>query len=82
MTSNVPRTMPHMTRVIGGTAIAITMIFAGLIDSGILAVITSGGSASAVAKLAPNNSAIYLSYSYVCCNTDDSSYCRWHSSHH
>jgi hypothetical protein len=40
---------------VGGTAIAITMIFAGLMGSGILGVITAGGSASAVAKLAPNN---------------------------
>jgi hypothetical protein len=40
---------------VGGTAVAITMICAGLIGSGILGVITSGGSASAVAKLAPNN---------------------------
>jgi hypothetical protein len=40
---------------VGGTAVAITMIFAGLIGSGILGVITGGGSASAVAKLAPNN---------------------------
>ena len=40
---------------VGGTAITLTMIFAGLIGSGILAVITSGGSASAVSKLIPNN---------------------------
>jgi uncharacterized membrane protein len=31
------------------------MIFAGLIGSGILGVITSGGSTSAVSKLTPNN---------------------------
>jgi hypothetical protein len=30
-------------------------VFAGLIGSGILGVITSGGSASAVSKLTPNN---------------------------
>jgi hypothetical protein len=35
---------------VGGTAIAVTMIFAGLMGSGILGVITSGGSASAVAN--------------------------------
>jgi len=40
---------------VGGTAITLTMIFAGLIGSGILAVITSGGSASAVSKLIPTN---------------------------
>ena len=40
---------------VGGTAITLTMIFAGLIGSGILAVITSGGSASVVSKLIPNN---------------------------
>ncbi len=40
---------------VGGTAVAITMIFAGLMGSGILGVITGGGTASAVAKLAPNN---------------------------
>ena len=40
---------------VGGTAITLTMIFAGLIGSGILGVITSGASASAVAKLTPNN---------------------------
>jgi hypothetical protein len=36
---------------VGGTAITLTMIFAGLIGSGILAVITSGGRASPT----PNN---------------------------
>ena len=40
---------------VGGTAITLTMIFAGLIGSGILAVITSGGGASAASKLMPNN---------------------------
>lgn len=40
---------------VGGTAITLTMIFAGLIGSGILGVITSGASTSAVAKLTPNN---------------------------
>src|ERR687888_688194 len=40
---------------IGGTALTMTMIFAGLIGSGILGVITSGGgSASAVSQLRPN----------------------------
>ena len=39
----------------GGTAITLTMIFAGLSGSGIFGVITSGGGASAVAKLTPNN---------------------------
>jgi hypothetical protein len=39
----------------GGTAITLTMIFAGLTRSGILGVITSGGSASAVNKLMSNN---------------------------
>src|SRR5438874_13183408 len=33
---------------VGGTAITLTMIFAGLIGSGIFSVITSGGSSSAV----------------------------------
>ena len=40
---------------VGGTAITLTMIFAGLSGSGIFGVITSGGDASAVAKLTPNN---------------------------
>ena len=40
---------------VGGTAITLTMIFAGLTGSGILGVITSGGGASAVSKLIPNN---------------------------
>lgn len=40
---------------VGGTAITLTMIFAGLTGSGILGVITSGGGASAVSKLMPNN---------------------------
>ena len=40
---------------VGGTVITLTMIFAGLIGSGIFNVITSGGSASAVAGLTPNN---------------------------
>jgi hypothetical protein len=40
---------------IGGTALTMTMIFAGLIGSGILGVITSGGSsASSVSQLKPN----------------------------
>src|ERR687887_302083 len=42
---------------IGGTALTMTMIFAGLIGSGILGVITSGGSSSAssaVSQLRPN----------------------------
>ena len=40
---------------IGGTALTMTMIFAGLIGSGILGLITSGGdSASAVSQLRPN----------------------------
>jgi hypothetical protein len=39
---------------IGGTALTMTMIFAGLIGSGILGVITSDGSASAVSQLRPN----------------------------
>ena len=40
---------------IGGTALTMTMIFAGLIGSGILGVISSGGgSASAVSQLRPN----------------------------
>ena len=39
---------------VGGTAITISMIFAGLIGSGIFGVITSGGGASAVAKLTSN----------------------------
>lgn len=40
---------------VGGTALTMTMIFAGLIGSGILGVITSGGSnASAVSQLKPN----------------------------
>jgi hypothetical protein len=42
---------------VGGTTIAITMIFAGLMGSGILGVITSGGSASAVA-----NNAVLVQY--------------------
>jgi hypothetical protein len=40
---------------VGGTAITLTMIFAGLAGSGILDVITSGGGVSAVNKLMPNN---------------------------
>ena len=40
---------------VGGTTITLTMIFAGLIGSGILGVITSGGSTSVVSKLTPNN---------------------------
>src|ERR671931_2170927 len=41
---------------IGGTALTMTMIFAGLIGSGILGVITSGGdsASSAVSQLKPN----------------------------
>ena len=41
---------------IGGTALTMTMIFAGLIGSGILGVITSGGdsASSAVSQLRPN----------------------------
>lgn len=39
---------------VGGTAITLTMIFAGLIGSGIFSVITNGGSSSAVAKLTSN----------------------------
>jgi hypothetical protein len=42
---------------VGGTAIAITMIFAGLMGSGILGVITNGGSATAVA-----NNAVLVQY--------------------
>jgi len=33
---------------VGGTAITLTMIFAGLAGSGILGVITSGGGVSAI----------------------------------
>jgi len=40
---------------VDSTVIAITMILAGLIGSGILSVITSGGSASSAAKLTPKN---------------------------
>ena len=40
---------------VGGTAITLTMIFVGLSGSGIFGVITSGGGASAVAKVTPNN---------------------------
>lgn len=40
---------------VDGTAIILTMIFAGLAGSGILGVITSGSGASAVSKLMPNN---------------------------
>jgi hypothetical protein len=40
---------------VGGTSITLTMIFAGLIGSGIFNVITSGGNPSAVSKLTPNN---------------------------
>ena len=53
----------------GGTAITLTMIFAGLSGSGIFGVITSGGGASAVAKLTPNNAimaTIHSTYSRVC----------------
>src|SRR5438132_11504917 len=39
---------------VGGIAITLTMIFAGLIGSGIFSVITNGGSSSAVAKLTSN----------------------------
>ena len=39
---------------VGGTAITLTMIFAGLIGSGVFNVIISNGSASSVAKLTPN----------------------------
>jgi hypothetical protein len=39
---------------IGGTALTMTMIFAGLIGSGILGVIINGGSASTVSQLKPN----------------------------
>ena len=41
---------------VGGTALTMTMIFAGLIGSGILGVIISGGgsSASAISQLKPN----------------------------
>jgi len=40
---------------VGGTAITLAMIFAGLVGSGILGVITSGGGVFAVNKLMPNN---------------------------
>ena len=39
---------------VGGAVITLTMIFAGLIGSGIFSVITSGGSSSAVTKLTSN----------------------------
>src|SRR5207253_9423993 len=41
---------------VGGTAITLTMIFAGLIGSGIFSVITNGGSSLAVTKLTANPS--------------------------
>jgi hypothetical protein len=40
---------------VGGTTVTMTMIFAGLIGSGILGVITSGGSPSAVSQLKSND---------------------------
>src|ERR687887_2715664 len=39
---------------VGGAATTLTMIFAGLMGSGILSVITSGGGASSVSQLHPN----------------------------
>src|ERR671922_892383 len=39
---------------VGGAATTLTMIFAGLIGSGILSVITSGAGASSVSQLQPN----------------------------
>jgi hypothetical protein len=39
---------------VGGAATTLTMIFAGLIGSGILSVITSGASGSSVSQLQPN----------------------------
>jgi hypothetical protein len=39
---------------VGGAATTLTMIFAGLIGSGILSVITSGPGASSVSQLQPN----------------------------
>ena len=39
---------------IGGAATTLTMIFAGLMGSGILSVITSGASTSSVPQLQPN----------------------------
>ena len=39
---------------VGGAATTLTMIFAGLVGSGILSVITGGGTSSSVSQLQPN----------------------------
>jgi hypothetical protein len=53
---------------VGGTALTMTMIFAGLIGSGILGVITSGGSNSIKAQYC-NHGTIYYAYFCICRNS-------------